>query len=117
MADKTNESLSTAERVAEARAIKAERDREALEFKERRQAEEAEIARVRAEKIAAGLLGICPHCKEEVDTAEGIVLSHNDQGDGGHVAARVPTPCRGIGEAAGLTADAVVQAIQVRLTS
>ena len=81
MANTTSEP-SLAKRVAEARAIKAQRDSERREAEERRQAEEATAARLRARKIAAGLLGVCPHCKGEVDTAEGIVLSHRDSSFG-----------------------------------
>jgi hypothetical protein len=95
----TTETLSTTERVTEAKAIKSERDRKARELAERQEAEAAEEARLRAEKIAAGLLGVCPACKREVDTAEGIVLSHDDPRAWSIVAASRNLPsCRGTGE-------------------
>jgi hypothetical protein len=65
--------------VAEARAIKRTRDRAAAEDAGRQMMEDsarAEAARLREGKIAEGLLGVCPVCKADVDTAEGVVLRH-----------------------------------------
>jgi hypothetical protein len=80
-------------RVAEAKAIKKDRDRKALEAAERQQTERAEEQRARAERIAAGLLGKCPSCGQEVDTADGIVLRHISDVD-----ALEPNECEGTGE-------------------
>ena len=82
-----------ADRVAEARAMKSERDNGRALAEEHRQAEEAEEQRVRTEKIAAGLLGKCPSCQREVDTAGGIVLRHLSD-----PTASYPFDCEGIGE-------------------
>jgi len=77
-------------RVAEAKAIKKDRDKKAAE---RQQTERAEVQRARAERIAAGLLGRCHSCGQEVDTAEGIVLRHISDVD-----ALEPNECEGTGE-------------------
>lgn len=53
----------------------AVRDSKARELADQREAETAERARIRAKKIAAGLLGVCSKCEREAHTAEGIVLS------------------------------------------
>ncbi len=63
-------------RVAEAKAIKKDRDRKELQAAARHPVEGAEAQRARTERIAAGLLGRCPSCRQEVDTADGIVLRH-----------------------------------------
>jgi hypothetical protein len=86
--------LTVAERVAEAKAIKEERDAQVSRREERERAEAAEKARLRAENIAAGLLGACPVCRREVETADGIVLSHQNLRFG-PMGAR---DCEGIGE-------------------
>ena len=98
---------SSDQRAAEARRIKAERDRqqragedrrrvEAGQAEERHRAEEAVAARQREERIAAGVLGVCPHCKNEVETAEGIVLAHPDYSIS--KVDRTASPCPGTGE-------------------
>ncbi|MGH7641402.1 MAG: hypothetical protein ACRENX_00010 [Candidatus Dormibacteria bacterium] len=84
-------------RAQEARAIKAERDRLQRERREKEERERRSGVRLRIEKIEAGLLGVCPVCKAEVDTADGAVLTHVDVGNGGaELASQVP--CRGTGE-------------------
>ncbi len=83
-----------ADRVRAAKAIKAGRDAARIEREEREQAEAVEAARVRIEKIKAGLLGKCPVCRQEVDTAGGIVLRHN----GSERDALLERDCEGIGE-------------------
>jgi hypothetical protein len=80
-------------RVAEAKAIKNDRDRKELEAAARQQVEGAEAQRARAGRIAAGLLGKCPSCRQEVDTADGIVLRHISDVD-----ALEANECEGTGE-------------------
>ena len=80
-------------RVAEAKAIKKDRDRKELEAAARQQVEGAEAQRARSERIAAGLLGKCPSCRQEVDTADGIVLRHISDVD-----ALEANECEGTGE-------------------
>jgi hypothetical protein len=86
------DSAELAARVAEAKAIKETRDRERRENRERQEAAMAEEQGVRNEKVAAGLLGRCPICHHDVDTAEGIVLRHAKNPD------LSTTMCDGTGE-------------------
>jgi hypothetical protein len=85
-----------AERIAEARAIHDERSRRERESVALGIATRGETARIRAEKIEAGLLGECPVCAHEVDTGDGIGLVHGDQWDRGYCLG-VGAPFRPIG--------------------
>jgi hypothetical protein len=93
----TGDDRTLAGRVAEARAIKAARDRAKREAQEHELAEVAEKARVREERTAAGLLGVCPVCKQDVDTAEGVVLRHSRRGLAAYKELNTPD-CEGTGE-------------------